>query len=58
MYKTAFLDASYTCSVCVPHKFSLKYLHGFLIALSLPRLSPILSCLASPRLASASVSVS
>jgi len=47
MYKTAFLDASYTCSVCVlpnlPREFSLIHLQGFLTALprsdsQLPRL--------------------
>jgi len=52
MYKTAPLDASYTCSVCVlPHGFSLIYLHGFLTALhrGLASIGLILSCLASPQ---------
>jgi len=37
MYKTAFLDASKTCSVCVlPQAFSLIHLHGFFNALPWP----------------------
>jgi len=59
MYKTAFLDASLTCSVCVlPHEFSLIHLHNFLTALPRPGLGLILSCLALPPLDNAaSVSV-
>jgi len=48
MYKTAFLDASSTCSVCVCCFMNLvNHLHGFLTAWSWPRLGLILRCLAS-----------